>query len=281
MRAALVTLAAALALTLPASGQSTGGLAASELLSRVGHRVADYYSRARTILSREMVRLQPLDRQLRPVGEWRQLVYDVRVEWDPSRPGEPAITRELISAGGRLGNVSAEDADCFDLKALTAEPMAMLLPDRQKEYMFVATDASKGRRSAAIFDFRQTAAAPPTVAWRGNCATIDLKGNTLGRVWIDPENAAVLRIDERLARPFPFLTPNAIRGRGPMSQTVDRVEMSVTYEPVAFRHPDETLMLPAAVRTLAIIHNSSVPQLLTLQSYGDYRRFVTGGRVVK
>ena len=280
MRAALVTLAAALALTLSASGQETSAPAASELLSRVGHRVADYYGRARTIVSREMVRLQPLDRQLRPAGEWRQLVYDVRVEWDPSRPGDPAITREPVSGGGRLEGASAADAECFDLKALTAEPMAMLLPSRQKEYTFVATEAPRGR-SAAIFEFKQTAAARPTVAWRGNCVTIDFKGSTLGRVWIDAETAAVLRIDERLARPFSVLTPNARLGRSPISMTVDRVEMSVTYEPVAFRDPDETLMLPAAVRTLSIIHNSSIPQLLTLQSYGDYRRFVTGGRVVK
>lgn len=280
MRAVLIASALVLAPACPTWGQTTKETAPSELLSRVGDRVADYYSRARTVLSRETVRLQPLDRQLRPSGDWRQLVYDVRLDWDPSRHGEPSVTRQFLSSGGRLGVLTGADAECFDLKPVAAEPLTMLLPGRQKEYTFVSSPSS-GPRAPAVLDFKQTPSASPTVTWRGNCATIDLKGNTVGRIWIEPETAAVLRIDERLVRRFPFLTPNALRGREPISQTVDRVEVSVRYEPVTFRDPDETLMLPASVRTLTVIHNSAVPQLLTLQSYGNYRRFVTSGRVVK
>jgi hypothetical protein len=50
---------------------------------------------------------------------------------------------------------------------------------------------------------------------------------------------------------------------------------------VKFRDPDETVMLPKSIRTLAIVYNGGIPRLLTLQSYDKYRRFVTGGRVLK
>ena len=40
-------------------------------------------------------------------------------------------------------------------------------------------------------------------------------------------------------------------------------------------------MLPQAVRTLSLIHNGGVPRLLTLQSFDEYRRFITSGRVVR
>jgi hypothetical protein len=68
---------------------------------------------------------------------------------------------------------------------------------------------------------------------------------------------------------------------GPVSQTVDRFETSIRYEPVTFRDPDETLLLPKSARTFAVIANGGVPRLLTLQSFDKYQRFVTGGRVVK
>lgn len=279
--AAAVLLAAVLLAT-GARAQTAVETDLSGVLHRAGLHATDYYVRARTIVSRETVRLQPLDRQLRPSQDWRQLVYEMRVEWDPSRPGEPIVTRQPLSKGGRLETLTGRDVDCFDLKEMSVEPLAMLLPDRQKAYTFTSTGPASGRPPVAVLDFTQTPVSQPSVTWRGRCGTIDLRGNTLGRVWIEHATGAVLRIDERLARPFPYVMPlDDIVDRHPVSQTVDRLEISIRYKLVTFKDPVETVMLPASIRTLSVIHNGGLPQLLVLQSYGDYRRFMTTGRVVK
>jgi hypothetical protein len=275
----LTALACAAALALAPAVRAQTHAGEVDLLSRVGTHVAEYYGRARTLLARETVRLQPVDAQMRPSGEWRQLVYDVRIEWDPARPGEAAIARELVSASGRVGQLPPGEAECFDLRSVTAEPLAMLLPERQKHYAF-SSPRSSGRHT--VIDFKPATPSAPTVTWRGNCVSIDLKGRTHGRVWIDRDTAAVVRIDERLTRPFPFVTPNGTRGAMRVaSQTVDRAEVSVRYEPVTFREPDETLMLPASIRSFWEIYNGGVPRMLMQQTYGEYKRFMTAGRVVK
>jgi hypothetical protein len=50
---------------------------------------------------------------------------------------------------------------------------------------------------------------------------------------------------------------------------------------VTFRDPDETLMVPASIESLTIVRNAGVPRLRTTQTFSNYRRFVTGGRIVK
>ena len=92
----------------------------------------------------------------------------------------------------------------------------------------------------------------------------------------------MVRIDKALDRPFQLVMPaNVLAHREPTSQTIDRFETSITYKPVKFRDPDETLMLPQSVRTLSVIYNGGVPRLLTVHSFDEYRRFITAGRVVK
>jgi hypothetical protein len=50
---------------------------------------------------------------------------------------------------------------------------------------------------------------------------------------------------------------------------------------VPFTNPDETLVLPASIDTITIIRNSGSPRLQISQTFGNYRRFVTGSRIVQ
>ena len=106
----------------------------------------------------------------------------------------------------------------------------------------------------------------------------------VGRVWADSATGEVLRVDERLARPVPFLLPietvrSATRAR--ISQTLERHEVSTRYEAIPFRDPDERVTLPVSITAMTVIDNGGVPRLLTTHRFSDYRRFVTGARVVK
>jgi hypothetical protein len=274
--ACLVVLAAAHA---SADGQES---VPSDLLERIGRYVEDYYARTRTIVGRETVRLQPLDASLRPTNDSRSLEYELRIEWDGAgeTPTPPSMNRELTRKSGRLGS-SFESPDCFDPHASSIDPLAILLADNRAEFTFTMKGLRDGGRVAMI-DYRPVERGTPAVTWKGECATIDLNGNIEGRIWADVATGTVLRIEERLTKPFQILLPeNALSSRLPLSQTFDRLETGIRYEPVTFRDPDETLMLPKWIRTLQVVYNGGVPRLLTLQSYDRYRRFMTGARVIK
>ena len=56
--------------------------------------------------------------------------------------------------------------------------------------------------------------------------------------------------------------------------------MSIRYRQVRFRDPDETLMLPAEIVSTAMWRNGGSPGNRITQSFSNYRRFVTAGRII-
>lgn len=277
---AVVSLAAGLGIT---------GLAlqpADELAARlaaIGRRVEDYYGRARSLICRETVYLQPLRRDLMPEGPPRQLVYELRVAWESDRTdmAEATVTRRLLSVNGRPPSPNAEP-ECTDPRAESVDPLVTLLPDRHAEFIFAMAGASRmdGREVVRI-DYRPVVPERPQVNWNGDCASIDLAGQTRGRVWVDAATHDVLRLDERIEGQFefPVISNRAFMGR-PRTMVVERADTTVRYKPVTFTEPDETLLLPASVDTLTVVRNAAVEWSRKTQVFSEYRRFMGSGRVL-
>ena len=159
----------------------------------------------------------------------------------------------------------------------------MLLPDQQHAYAFkwAGTTRMNGR-AVAMLDYRAREAAPAEVKWRDDCVSIELPGQSRGRVWADPATGEVFRLDESLTGMFEFRVPNQYqRMGGAPTMLIERADTSIRYRPVTFRDPDETLMLPASVETLQVIRNSGAPRVRKTQVFSKYRRFVTEGRVLE
>jgi hypothetical protein len=259
--------------------------ASSPLVGLVGEYVEEYFARAQSIIARETVVLQPLARDLTPDGFARRLVYDLRLDWNPSpAPGDaPAtIVRELVSAAGPpLG--PPDQPDCLDPAAVSPEPLTFLLPDRRHRFAFqIKGQARVDGRPAVTIDYAPQAPEPPVVKWTKMCAKVDLPGRMRGRLWVDPGTGAVLRFDEHLVGPVDIPRPPEARNRpGPDWFTFERVDTSIHYEPVTFSDPDETVLLPSRVEGVSVITNSGVPRLRITQSFTDYRRFVTESRIVR
>jgi hypothetical protein len=171
----------------------------------------------------------------------------------------------------------------MDPKPVSPEPLTMLLPKHQHEYTFSwgGTTRMDGR-AVVMLDYRARTAAPAKVTWRDECVSVELPGQSRGRVWADQATGEVLRLDERLAGAFEFRVPKEQRlAGGPLSMMIERADTSIRYRPVTFRDPDETLMLPASVETLTIVRNSGAPRVRKSQVFSNYRRFITGGRVLQ
>lgn len=257
------------------------------LLARIGERVEQYYARAQSIVCLETVRLQPLTYSLSwEGGHARTLEYELRVSWEPpeddSRPPEAKVLRELVKVDGRAPK-PGDEPGCMDPKPVTTEPLAMLLRARQHEYTFTWKGTGKtDRRESVTLDYKANTQGPAEVTFKGDCVTVELPGRNRGRIWIDAANSDVLRLDEGLIGMFEFKVPreHQIPG-GATSMVIERSDSSIRYQPVTFKDPDETVMLPSSIQTLTIIRNAGAPRMRMTQSFSHYRRFITGGRIVK
>jgi len=283
---AWVTLIVGLATVLPAAGRSEPAADLAALLTRVGQRVEHYYTRAQSIVAREAVRIQPLASDLSPVGFGRRLAYELRIAWDPQdAPGtlpEATVLREILTVNGRKPRESDEDG-CMDPKPVSPEPLGMLLASRREEYRFsfAGTARNIDGRAAVVLDYKPVAASEADIQWKENCVTISLPGRSRGRIWVDAATDDVLRLDDHLVGLFEFRVPQKqMRIGGPSSMVIERADSSIRYRAVQFQDPEERLILPASIETVTVIRGAGAPRVRITQEFSDYRRFLTGGRLV-
>jgi hypothetical protein len=262
---------------------SRGGL--EPLLAHVTARVEQFYSRARTVTSRESVRFQQLESDFRPVGFARRLVYELRVAWDPeadgSSPIEAKVLRQLMTVNGRPPRPK-DEPECTDPEGVSTDALSMLLAQKRAEYQFTAAGPVRlDDRAALAIDFRNVSKEPPEVVWTEECVHVSVPGRTRGRIWIDAETFDVLRLDEHLTGMFNFPTSERIaRRNGVFEMALERYDSTIRYHEVKFEDPEETLTLPRRVEITSLWNGLGTRRYLMTQEYSDYRRFVTGGRVV-
>ena len=269
------------------AAQQAAELPLEQLLSRVGDRVIEWYARAQSIISLETVSIQPLRSDLSPDSFPRRLAYELRVEWDPQRAGpgqlpEASILRQLVSINGREPR-ERDRSECMDPKSVSPEPLAMMLPAKRRDFAFtVAGRARVGGRAAVMLDYRGIAPGPPEISWTRECVSISLPGRSRGRIWVDAETFDVLRYDEHLVGQFDFPVPREqVRRGAASSMVIERADSSIQFRRVAFRDPEETLMLPASIDTVQIVRGGGTQRTRITQRFTDYRRFLTEGRIVQ
>ena len=278
---AIVVLAAA-----PQAQRRDPALPLTDTLVRIGDRVEQWYARAQSLVSLESVWIQPLRSDLTALDFPRRLAYELRLAWDAPADGaelpEANIVRQLLTINGRPPKPK-DDTGCLDPKPISPEPLSMLLPAKRDDYTFsVAGTARVDGRPALMIDYRSVAAGEPEITYTRDCISIELPGRSRGRIWIDSATYDVLRLDERLVGMFDFSTPREQQRRGAArNMTIERADSSIQYKRVSFVDPEETLMLPAVIETVTVIRGGSTQRNRITQRFSDYRRFLTGGRVVQ
>ncbi|HMD37110.1 MAG TPA: hypothetical protein VKH42_19180, partial [Vicinamibacterales bacterium] len=61
---------------------------------------------------------------------------------------------------------------------------------------------------------------------------------------------------------------------------IERHDTTIRYNKVSFKDPEETLVLPESIDTVIVIRNG-LQSVRKRQQFSEYRRFLTGGRIVK
>ena len=59
-----------------------------------------------------------------------------------------------------------------------------------------------------------------------------------------------------------------------------RDEIAIRYRTVTFKDPDEVLLMPESIISLTVVRGGLQSTRRT-QMFADYKRFVTGGRVIE
>jgi hypothetical protein len=279
-------LAALVVALLPAGRAAIGqSISADQTVNRLSGYVEQYYSRAQSIVTNESVIVQRINRDMSFDGFARRLVYELRVEWDPSIGGDesPAkVTRQLLTVNGKPPK-KGDKPECMDPKNVSPEPLAFLLPDRRHKYSF--TSAGVGRvdgRDAVMVDYKALERGEPIVEWTEDCVSVDVPGRWRGRLWAEPETSTIVRMDEQLMGMVDLPIPRKHqRINGALFMTLERADMSIRYRPVRFSDPDETLMLPVEITSSSMWRNGGSAGNRVTQSFSNYRRFVTAGRILR
>lgn len=261
----------------------------AEVLARVGAAVERYYERAQTIMWAEDLTYQTLGFDMMPDrGLYRRLSYDLRVVWDiDEQTGERTarVQRELLTVNGRPPRAK-DKPRCGDPPPVLPDTLEFLLPDKQDETRFrLAGTGKTGGRPARMIDYESRERGPGTITEHEDdpeCVSLEIPGMARGRIWIDPETADVLRVEEHLIGPVDMRWAQGTKTMNRFQPVViERLDSTVTFRPVAFTGPDEKVMLPAQVDSMRVIRNLGDARMRTTQRFSNYRRFTTEGRIVE
>lgn len=262
-----------------------------ELLRSVGERVAEFYSRASRVICIETSTVQGIDSSYSPQGFARTVESELRVEFDGGETaGDASIIRKVRKVNGR----APRDEDkkrregCTDPNPLSTEPLSFLLPQGRSEYRFTAAGTTRERnRTATMIDFISVNRKSNPVliqdpAGRDDC--FDWNGHIVskGRVWIDAGTHDVLRVERGTPGPVNVRVPELIQRRYHLENwvVIVRDDVSIRYNTYAFSDPVEALLLPESITSVTMIRGG-LQSTRRSQTFSNYQRFVTGGRVLQ
>ena len=258
-------------------------------LTRAGERVEAFFARAQSLVCTEIVTMQPLNSALSADGMGRTVQSELRLSWNPGDDGgaatEAQTRRQVMKVNGRPprddDRRSCTTAEQNDTET---QPLSMLLAQQRHKYMFTAAGTARvDGRAALMVDFKETSPVEVevrTVEGLDDCISYELTGAQRGRLWVDAESFDVLRLDARLSTMVELKMPQVLARRPGGSQylTLEREDTTLRFQRLTFAQPDESIVLPVSSSTLRIVRGAS--RLRTITRYTDYRRFLTGGRVV-
>jgi hypothetical protein len=262
-----------------------------ELLERVGRRVVEFYARAMTVVCTETSTVQPLDITNSPDGFARTVESELRMEMDSSEAtGEIAVVRKILKVNGSAprDKNSKDRSGCTDPGLRSPEALTFLLDGRRSEYEFRYAGTARDRnRAALMIDFAtlNRRSKPELVEdpgghedcfdWTGHIAS-------RGRIWVDAHTSDVLRIERTLRGPVDVSVPWLIQRRYRLANwvTIVRDDLTIRYKKVAFSDPDELLLVPESIHSFSVLRGG-LQSTRRSQTFTDYKRFVTGGRVVQ
>ncbi len=247
------------------------------LVTQIGERVRSYHERLASISATETVIQRNLDGRFNVRGKRREFIYDLiitRLDTSPGAPADVRAERQLRLVDGRPPKKHEEPA-CTDPLPGYDDPLSFLLPENKARYRFDAGDAEGDE---LVLQFAQIEPDQTHITWKDDHCFIADGGRMVGRLWVDRAAHDVMRVESRLAEPFPVISrvPLADGGRFLL---IERSDTTVRLARVRFENPDEILLLPESIETITSVRGAATPRMQTEQTFTSYRRFMTEAKI--
>jgi len=277
------------------TGVAQDRLDVGALVADVSERVAAYYQHAQRLICVERSTVTPIGTDWSWQGFARTVESELRLEVDGTMdgdgPSEPRVTRQVRRINGRepRDRDKVDRSGCTDPTPLSPEPLAFLLPGKRDDYRFTSVREGRERdRPALIIDYASARRKGQPVLVEdehGHDDCFDWKGpiHVAGRVWVDAATHDVLRVERRIAGPTDVRVPLAFQRKYGFSSswmTIDRDDETIRYKEVAFSDPAEVMLLPESIEAMTVLR-SDLQSVRRTQVFSDYRRFLTGGRIIR
>jgi hypothetical protein len=272
------------------SARQSSGIDLAPVLQRAGERVAEFFTRAQSIMCLEKVSLQRLGFSWSADGPPRFVESELRLSWEPTDedpvPTEAKTLRQVLRVNGsRPRKNDYQNCTTPEQNDTEEQPLSLLLPQQREKYTFSFEKREQiDGRDAFVIAYREIAKPKVDVSLvedKEDCISFDIEGGIRGRVWIDTQTHDVLRLDRGLTGLITIPLPRkAVRGSADSYWTMERWDSSIRFKRVAFQDPEETLVLPVSATTLQITRGAGTPRLRTSTQYVAYRRFMTAGRIL-
>lgn len=260
------------------------------VLTGVRSYLSEYFARAQSIVADETVTIQQVASDMMPESVMaRVLRNELRVSWEPSPSGgaqAATVLRSLVSVNGRAPRPKDEDK-CFDPAAISPEILGELfLSDSASKLRYKLGKPRKIRgKTVTVIEIRDTETGPVTTQAKDadeTCYSSSKPGMSWWRVSVNPEDYAILRLEEYLSGPLDVDLPASRKHGTPgRSLVYERLDVVIDYQLVTFDDPAETIMLPRTRQTVQMVRGMSGQNIRTSYSYKNYRRFMTGIRIVQ
>lgn len=269
-------------------GAPDPGLAST--LAKAGARVEEYFTRAQSLVCTETVSVQQLNYGLTGEGLGRTVESELRLSWDPAvegdDPPEAQLHRRVTKINGRRKR-DKDKSKCTSAERHDTEtqPLSMLLAGQREKYAFtLAKPARLDGRAAITLEFKELRKATGDISIAEDddtCLSFRVEGGAQGRIWIDAESFDVLRLDQRLGYVELKMTETLLRRPGVTpGSMLERFDITTRFKRVTFDDPAEQLVLPSSSTQLFVTRGSNAARMRTSITYSDYKRFLTGGRIV-
>jgi hypothetical protein len=99
---------------------------------------------------------------------------------------------------------------------------------------------------------------------------------------VDANTHDVLRVDRRIDGPVDVRVPPRLQRRHNLAPwvVIERDDETLRYQAVAFRDPDEVMLLPQSIESMTVVRGG-LQSTRRMETFSSYRRFLTGARIVK
>jgi hypothetical protein len=255
-------------------------------------RVEEFFTRAASLVVNEHVYVQPLSFGLSGDGPGRSIESELRLSWTPGADGDGATEAQTLRLVHKVNGRKPRTNDrnnCTTPEQHDTETqvLSMLLPTQHGDYLWkLAGRGDIDGRAAILLDFqeKQTIAVTDVRVLENNddCISYNIEGGMRGRIWVDAESYDVLRMDHHLGGQVEVELPRRLRNRAGVNSTwtVERIDTTYRFKRVRFADPEETLVLPVSSTSLRITRGAGTPRIRINTEYRQYRRFLTGGRLL-